>query len=321
MLCPDPVQVRALNDTIGQRLDVALDHLICGVLQRPRPALWSRSPAAHGLQALFREAAIAGDIAAIGQLHDRHGAVLEGPAPGTPTRIVALQQPDLSDSEIACLQAAFADDIGLTERLIPPPADIVARLQADVPALLARLRGALPLWADEFEALVALIVLATTPEGRFGGASAFAAWGAILLNPAAQGDRLALLMTLIHESSHLKLFGAYLDDEIVLNAPDDRFASPLRREPRPMNGIYHAAFVLARMIACLDDLRASGQAGAVLGDGSEARLDEFLAGLRRQFHAGYGMIAEHGRLTPLGRDIIHEAAATVGHDMAGQGPA
>ena len=51
---------------------------------------------------------------------------------------------------------------------------------------------------------------------------------------------------LIHEQSHLYVHLINNDDPIVLN-PRERYQSPLREEKRPLIGVYHATFVLARV--------------------------------------------------------------------------
>lgn len=320
MLQPDPGQVHAINEEIERRLIGAFEHLVVEVLQQPAPAKWGTGPAAHALQAQLREAAIAGDLPTIATLCQTHAQVLQGKVDPARGLVVPWAPARLSASEQGLLQSAFADDIGLTTSLLPPAPEGAARMAEDIDRLLARLDVALPDWAAEFRALVSMILLARTGAGDFAGASSFAAWGAILVNPLAQHDDLALMLTLIHESSHLKLFSAYLDDEIVLNDPAKTYSSPLRREGRPMNGLYHAAFVLARMVLFLHDLRQSGEASALLGD-KAAALDAALGRSCQQFAAAHGVIAAHGQLTPLGQSIMDRAAAAVAAIQSGRVPA
>lgn len=77
-----------------------------------------------------------------------------------------------------------------------------------------------------------------------------------------------------------------------------------------MNGIYHAAFVLARMVSFMHNLRRTGQAGAVIVTGLAA-LDSRINGAVQGFEAAYDVISSQGQLTSLGRTIIEEAAAGV----------
>lgn len=296
---------------LERRLHAAFDHVVCEVLQQDPPVAWSSAPCAYAAQALMREAAMAGDIARIAQIYTDCRPVLTAPPQRDRARVIGWGDGSLSPVERELLQAAFRDDIGLTAHLLPTDPGRAAALGTEIAAVLGDLGTVLPRWAQEFRALVAQIILADSAEAGFAGASAFAAWGAILVNPAAQADRLALLLTLIHESSHLKLFGAFVDDEVVLNDPDETFASPLRRQPRPMVGIYHAAFVLARIVCFLHDLRASGQGAQVLGPIPEDAVQRALQNAVDSFGAAHEVILAHGRLTALGRSIIDEASAAV----------
>lgn len=310
MLQPDLAQVASINHEIERRLSLALDHLLGDVLKAPLQPRWAKTPAVHALQYLMREAAIARNGDEMRVLYQRHKAVLSAPSEAGRARVVAWTEADLSTSERALLQAAFQDDIGLTSDLQAPAPEIVEQMRGRIGRAMEALRRIMPLWAQEFEALVALIVLAETESGNFAGASAFPAWGAILVNPRSQVTDLDLVVTLIHESSHLKLFSAYLNDEIVLNDPNEVYSSPLRREARPMNGIYHAAFVLARMVSFMCNLRGTGQASAVIGTGIAA-LDTMINSAVLGFEAAYDVIATQGQMTSLGRVIIEEAAAGV----------
>jgi hypothetical protein len=310
MLRPDAADVGALNRSLQDRLHIALDHIVNDVLSATRAATWPVDPCVFALQDRFRAAAVAGDIAELRHLHDRYHGIFEGVALPPGLQVLSWGDNRITGSGWELLQDAFRDDIGLTAQLVPSDPARVATLRASITRLLDDLDDILPAWADEFRAFVSWILLAQTSGGKFGGASAFAAWGAILINPQTQTDDLTLLLTLIHESAHLKLFSAWLDDEVVLNDPDDTYASPLRAEPRPMNGIYHAAFVLARMACFLDDLRQCGQEGLLLG-ASAARLPATLSGTVSAFEAGLEEIRRHGRLTARGTAIIDEAADAV----------
>ena len=78
------------------------------------------------------------------------------------------------------------------------------------------------------------------------------------LTPPPRGRLLSLLETLAHEAAHSLLFGIQISGPLVLNPDDARFASPLRVDLRPMDGVYHATFVSARMHFAMQELLASG---------------------------------------------------------------
>lgn len=320
MLMPDPRQAASMVDDVDARLVAALSYLVSDVLGHPdETRTLSTAPAAHALQALMREAAVENDIDAIRALHAEHGAVLARPVPAERCALVTWGDGPFDASEAYLLQSAFRDDIGLTGALAAPDPDTQARLRAAFGRIRPALAAQLPAWWGEIEALVSTIILASsgTDTARFGGATAFAAWGAVLINPEGQAEPLPLALALVHECSHQKLFYAHLDDEVVLNDPEERFSSPLRRDARPMDGIYHATFVLARMVQFLHDLSRSPDAHAAFGPGVEDEIDRHLRSSIAAFEGGQGEIAAHARLTPKGQEIIDEAAAAVAACKAG----
>ena len=79
----------------------------------------------------------------------------------------------------------------------------------------------------------------------------------------------------------------------------------LRADPRPMDGIYHATFVSARMHWAMTHLIRTGLLSSeeVEQARAAARLDA------ENFHSGYGVVAEHGRLTNIGKALMAGAKA------------
>lgn len=59
------------------------------------------------------------------------------------------------------------------------------------------------------------------------------------------------LDTLVHETSHLHLFAIIDRNILILNDEQDLYSSPLKKDKRPMVGVFHAVFVLARMVRIL----------------------------------------------------------------------
>ncbi|WP_406646040.1 HEXXH motif-containing putative peptide modification protein [Aliisedimentitalea scapharcae] len=315
MLKPDPGYTAAMASDVDMRLKQAFTHLVVEVLDLPQPnGGFSGAPAAHALQNLMREAAQRGDLGEIRRLVDQHGAVLSPNAAADMVRVCPWQVPDLSESEKNLLQSAYCDDIGLTTQLMAPDRANLARFHTSFDQVRTLIGQHLPLWWREFDTLVSTILVAQPQSnaGRFGGASAFAAWGSILVNPIGRADPLPLMLTLIHESSHLKLFYAYLDDEITLNDPDERYGSPLRQEGRPMNGVYHAAFVLARMVAFLQDLIRSDAPLDGLGPDARVALQTEATQAITGFQTAHAVIEQHAVLTQRGKEIMAEATAMVG---------
>jgi HEXXH motif-containing protein len=121
---------------------------------------------------------------------------------------------------------------------------------------------------------------------------------------------LELAETIAHEAAHNALFALAPVDGVVENDDSERYSSPLRVDPRPMNGIYHATFVLARMCFAMREVAASPTAPAALAE--EARkLSEQSA---RLFLDGHKIVLEHAVLTHEGREIMRNAAEYMGVD-------
>lgn len=172
--------------------------------------------------------------------------------------------------------------------------------------------------AGELRALVIQIVGAVSPTagaGReFDGASSFMLWGAICINIARHPTALDLVGALVHEATHQLLFGLSREEPLLDNLTDGRFESPLRRDPRPMVGVFHGTFVCARMYyvyrRLLDSRPGLLQAAEVIS--INQRLDE----QRRRFFCGLETVQDHGRLTAAGACLLNSAQEFIEYDTA-----
>ena len=162
------------------------------------------------------------------------------------------------------LRQSYLDDIGLTNDLISPSMKSFIKTEECITEALSVMEEFAPEWVREFELLVSQILLAENSDPNkngFGGASVFSAFGSLLINPKSNKDTATVFMTLVHESSHSRLFLHHLNDPIILNGGDEMYNSPLRSHPRPMEGIFHAAWVSARMVAASNCILNNGFKG------------------------------------------------------------
>jgi HEXXH motif-containing protein len=200
------------------------------------------------------------------------------------------------------------DPLAVFELAAPPPAAAEASA-ARVREALALLDHGHPELAAEIRALVGEVVLASPPSrpgaDTFDGASCFMLWGTTLLNACRHATRIAMAEALVHESAHSLLFGFAADGPLVENDDGERFPSPLRVDPRPLDGIYHAAFVSARMHHALARLCDAG----VLDTQERAFAAASLLAHVRAFREGLDVIDAHARLTPLGAAVMKNARA------------
>jgi hypothetical protein len=189
-----------------------------------------------------------------------------------------------------------------------PPLEKARNFSKECEDAIALLARAAPELYGEFSGLVCDIILASGESADgvmdFAGASSFLLWGALFINPLAGPSPVSIIQTLAHESAHSLLFGLMIDEAFVLNPGWERFESPLRNDPRPMDGIYHATFVVARMHYALQRLLASGLLDAANTEAAEAALQ----GHQQAFADGLGTIKKYGRLTEHGAAVMSSAA-------------
>lgn len=173
---------------------------------------------------------------------------------------------------------------------------------------LAIIAAADPALAQELRGLVVRVVGAASAGDRtFGGASSLMLWGLLVLNVETYGNVSLLAEGLVHEAAHLVLFAHSVDEPLVKNPLADRFASPLRRDARPMDGVFHATFVTARLYRFyrrLQETLADGVHGV-----PQALIESKIPTYRARYDDGVATIQRHGLLTDTGRQILAETDA------------
>ncbi len=286
----------------------------------------SVDPVLFGLTAALRDAALADDLDELDRLRAVFAtwdlAPSHPPQAGINPYVTVLGEENYDSARIALLTGLYADDVGLTTRLIAPPADAVSTERPLIRRASDIIAEAAPHWFDEFNQLVSEVVLAVNDqsvEGRnFAGGSTFDLFGTILVNPTYRSGVAHYLMTLIHESSHQRLFCHHLDDEVVLNAPEERFTSPLRRQLRPMEGVFHAMWVSARMAAFGTELLACPTIHFLLDAEERSALEGEVQSARLAFSDAHDVVKTHGMLTPLGQRLVDDAAEALGEVLGGR---
>jgi acyl-CoA synthetase (AMP-forming)/AMP-acid ligase II len=158
-----------------------------------------------------------------------------------------------------------------------------AALAAEIRGLIVQVIGSAPL----------------SPAMSFGGVTSLTLWGAVTLNTELHRTPLAIAEALVHEGAHMLLFGYAVDERLVRNPDSERFASPLRSDPRPMDGVFHATFVCARLH--LFYRRLLERRPQSLHDLDPRALEQKITALAARFDDGARLIADKASLTPLGR--------------------
>jgi HEXXH motif-containing protein len=162
----------------------------------------------------------------------------------------------------------------------------------------------------ELRALVVRIVGAVSAQNAarcFGGASSFMLWGAIFLNAAKYQEPISIVGALVHEVTHQLLFGLSQQEPLVRNSIAEQYSSPLRNDPRPMDGVFHATIVCARMHYAYSRLRRTDTARR--DPANVDLIDKYLDDQRLRFNSGCETVLRHGHLTATGERFLDGAQA------------
>jgi hypothetical protein len=291
----------ALLDNAAAELPPALDNLISAIRSRQvRP----------GIMVLY------GDL--IPAILEQNNAVLtavisllarpEWCATAT-HRVVTLDDAELGTGMAGRYVQHIADD---PENLISMAAINAAELAggrdriSDAMMLLAH---AAPALYAEINALISEIILVKNqplPGAlEFHGASSFFLWGALILNLTAHPGRVKLVEGLVHEAAHGLLHGLTLGGPMTTNNTSERHVSPLRDDKRPMEGLVHAAYVLARMHFAMGALAHPSLLAA--GQITAAEQTEAMRRYRsaaQNFRDAEQTIMAHGDFTPAGKALF-----------------
>ncbi|WP_321872031.1 aKG-HExxH-type peptide beta-hydroxylase [Paraburkholderia tropica] len=134
----------------------------------------------------------------------------------------------------------------------------------------------------------------------------------VLINGTHENNWIFVLDKIVHEAAHTYLYGINLDEEMVLNTREFKYASPLRRDERDMLGIYHATFVIQRLILAFTRILDVG--------GLLSEEEDVIQALLRYYFSrvddGYRTALEHGILSPLARKLIDEGNEEVSRASA-----
>ena len=311
---PDPDRARALDREMHRELRSSLAYLVTaaagladgGALVSLLGDLDAGVVQSPGTFARYYQLveAIEGDDATCASRLSQELACAKAADPGL--RILALND-DALGAEGALYESLMNAEGALDIGFLPPNPRITADFTPKVEGGLALLDNALPQLAGEIRALLRQIVIAASdPKKRlqFDGGSHFQLWGALFLNGQFHPDALAVAEVLTHECGHCLLFGFSTKEALVENGDDELFASPLRPDPRPMDGIFHATFVSARMHWAMDQLSRS----PILGRADQERAAKAAAEDLRNFHAGQEIVRAHGRLTATGQGLLEAAS-------------
>ena len=295
---------RRLADSLRYILDQAGDHL--RVAPDAAAAFFARlesgpvSPLVYGA---YCDLVLAIDADALDEARQLVAEIIAAPNCRTGPRIIELKDPK-TDARANRYLRLVDTDVDVPFGIAPPQPALAERVRGLLDQAFPLLeRGNRPL-ADEVRGIVREIVLAggiDDPEAiQFEGVSSFMLWGAVVLNVDGYNSALDMVQALAHESGHNLLFGLCAYGPLHENGDAERYSSPLRTDPRPMDGIVHATYVTARMHQAVQRLADTG----VLDAAQAAEARAAAAANAKRFAMGMETIGRHARLTPLGRAVM-----------------
>ena len=95
-------------------------------------------------------------------------------------------------------------------------------------------------------------------------------------------------------------------DPLITDDDSKRFTAPIRKDPRPLYGIFHATFVLSRIARVLLNWHKVAKS---------PYIDEALQQVLRRYRQGFETILTNASLTPLGKTLLANTREIAeGHD-------
>lgn len=162
----------------------------------------------------------------------------------------------------------------------------------------------------EINALISKIVVAVNNESNpaarsFGGITSFMTWGAIFINARHYASLDQVVEFLVHEVTHCVLNGLDSEGPLVLNEPSETYPSPLRSDLRPMDGIFHATLVCARLVLFMQKWRELPSMNNELEAWLDAQMDTY----QQAFIRGSETIRKHAKLSVPAGDMFESACS------------
>lgn len=180
--------------------------------------------------------------------------------------------------------------------------DLGGRSLAEWTGALVRALDAIGAHLPAFRAEIALVLRQMIPVGFFEEAHLSASYqeaiGTVYLS--LHKSPLTMAEAIVHEVSHNKINALLELDPIIENDRDERYASPVRPDPRPIHGVLlavHAFLPVARLYEQMLEAGAGESAG---------EIEHHLARVRRLNAQGAEVLLAHGRPTAIGRGVFEE---------------
>jgi HEXXH motif-containing protein len=258
-------------------------------------------------------------LRAIEHLQRRIGVAAGSSANSAPPRVTNYSEEDYTVHQLDQMRRWW--DIEPANRMAMTRAtdDEFDRTRRQIEVAMDLLREAAPELHQEVEIIVRDIVL-SRPDGtnliNYSGASSFALWGGLTINAETQREWVQLYRQIVHEAGHNLLFGIARDQPLVTDDPSERRPSPIRADPRPMDGIFHAAFVSAREAYAFEALLSRHDETKCLSADDAVILNDLLELSVLAFWDAVETLRGEAQLTTLGEAVLSDCEAYMASQFA-----
>jgi HEXXH motif-containing protein len=226
------------------------------------------------------------------------------------TRVLALGRRSLASIESSDLKEVLSGELARSGQnsdiFDPTDAAAVDRSLAAVDQALSAIKLASPTLGDEIAQLVTDIVIIDSTKTN--AASSFQTFGVIVLKYLQPFQTWTTYVEHItHEAAHHLLFALFAEHDVFKSGNQQRYKSPLRSDLRPLDGVFHAMFVLARIIYILRRVRDSN----AFPDFRRTATYSFYnpSSLIDQFRDSFNVIAANAQLTNFGVELLESTRA------------
>lgn len=131
--------------------------------------------------------------------------------------------------------------------------------------------------------------------------------GLIFINGEYGSSWVFLLDKYVHEAAHTYLFLINQEELLVLNDQKNLYPSPLREDKRPMEGVYHAVFVLMNLLFAFGVILEKEE----LIEADRREIEELIETYSKGLIKGYGTVMQQGELTPVAKNLLEEGYKAV----------
>ncbi len=167
---------------------------------------------------------------------------------------------------------------------------------------------------QEINTLIQEIIVCrcTTKNLTFDSGSDFNCYSTTFINGQNdKGSWLFYVESLVHEAAHMHLFAINTEHQLVKNPVTERFSAPLRKDKRSMSGVYHATFVIARILLAFSQILKKSD----LTCREENTIINIIKDYRVRFFTSYHLIKKYAVLSGLADKILNDSHQYVSKEV------